>query len=225
MICRLSGTLSAVDGPPASTAFTAIVEINGNLAYEVLIPAFLAPRLTSKIGQTVTFITIEYLESHNQGASFIPRLIGFSSARERDFFELFTTVKGIGNKRGLRAMAAEPSVIAAAICAKDAKALTKLPEIGKRMAETVIAELHGKADGFLSESEIEQLDRGTSGSAGMAGGISRGPAIEEAISALIALGDTPVEAERRVMIAVSRSSKTGEKTTADEVLAMVYAQR
>ncbi len=59
----------------------------------------------------ITLTTFQYLESQGQGSSVIPRLVGFQSTAEREFFELFTTVKGIGNRRALRAMAEDPGVI------------------------------------------------------------------------------------------------------------------
>lgn len=61
------------------------------------------------------------------GEGSLPRLIGFEAARDRQFFELFTTVKGIGNRKALKAMAIEPAAIAALIVAKDAKARPNYP--------------------------------------------------------------------------------------------------
>src|SRR5712671_6350629 len=90
-----------------------------------------------------------YLEGQGQGTSFVPRVLGFATPREREFFELFTTVKGLGNKRALRALAREPVEIAGAIAEKNTRALQELPEIGKRLAETVIAELTGKVEKFV----------------------------------------------------------------------------
>jgi hypothetical protein len=86
-----------------------------------------------------------------------------------------------------------PAAIARAIATKNVKALVELPEIGKRMAETIIAELNGKVDVFLAASEIEQLDRAAESKP-----IARGTAEEEAIEALIALGEQRPEAERKI---------------------------
>jgi Holliday junction DNA helicase RuvA len=78
-------------------------------------------------------------------------LIGFSSRQQRAFFELLTTVKGIGNRKALRAMQVSHERMAEAIAAGDARFLSTLPEIGKRTAESTIVELKGKLDSFLRD--------------------------------------------------------------------------
>ena len=194
---------------------TAQIEPEGSpLTYEVLLPAYLAERLRASVGKPVTLITLQYLESQGQGTSFIPRLIGFATERDRRFFDVFTTVKGIGNKKALRAMAVEPARIARAIATKDVKALVDLPEIGKRMAETIIAELNGKVDSFLSAAEIEQL-----GHASEIKPLIKGTAAEEAVEALVALGEQRPEAERKI---AKVSARLGAKATSDALVAGVF---
>jgi Holliday junction DNA helicase RuvA len=216
VITRLTGILEAVDDRSA-----AIAVMGGELAYEVLVPAFLAERLKTQIGSAVTLTTFQYLESQGQGSSFIPRLVGFQTVAEREFFELFTTVKGIGNRRALRAMATDPAVIARAIMAKDAKALTKLPEIGKRMAETIIAELSGKVDTFLSTAEVKELDGAVNGQAS-----SEDPIVDEAILALVALGESRADAQAMVTRAQAKAKREGrDLTTTSGVLEAVFGGR
>ena len=213
MLTRLTGIVeSVVDG--AAT----VVPPGAPIAIEVLLPQYLAERLGGRSGKAVTLVTLLYLESQGQGTSFVPRLVGFETQADRDFFELLTTVKGIGNRKALRAMALPPSAIASLITAKDAKGLTKLPEIGKRMAETVIAELTGKVEAFLSASDRSDVDAGAVGRAGS--GPAFGPAGTEAVEVLVALGDTRPEAERKVEAALRRGGPRLE--TADAVLAAVY---
>ena len=217
MISRLTGKLESLEAAAAHLASP-----DGSFAREVLIPAYVAPSLAPKLGQPVTLITLEYLEGQGQGTSFIPRLIGFQSARDRDFFELFTTVKGIGNRKALRAMAIEPAQIARAIAERNAAALVKLPEIGKRLAETIIAELSGKVEAYLSERELETLEIKSSA---VFTTPRLGPVAEEAVTALVALGETRGEAERRVALVMERASRTGKAAaaTSDELIAAVFA--
>lgn len=148
MIARIQGKLVSIQGN------TALVQLGddatGCLCYEVMLPAFAAIRLIETTGQTITLITHHFVESVGQGTTLIPRLAGFLTQEDRAFFELFTTCKGVGNKRALRAMTLEPSQIAAAIADRDLPLLQTLPEIGKRMAETIIATLNGKVDAFLN---------------------------------------------------------------------------
>lgn len=149
MIARITGVLEELDGGAA------LIALDGGLAREVLVPAYLADRLSGKwggapaIGATVSLHTLEYLESLNQGASFVPRLIGFAAPLERDFFELLTSVKGLGNKRALRAMTVEPGSIARSIHERDTRALQRLPEIGPKLAELIVHELRGKVERFV----------------------------------------------------------------------------
>jgi len=193
---------------------TLTLELGAGMAAEVLVPAYLAERLGAEVGASLTLYTVLYLESQGQGTSFLVRLLGFSTPSDRAFFNLFTTVKGIGNKRALRAMAAEPGVIARAVRDRDTRTLQQLPEIGKRMAETVIAELSGKVDSFVGE------DREAGPAAEVKGGLGR--AAVEAIAALVALGESEAEAEKLVRRALTRP---GVGDSADALVAMALGAR
>ena len=74
---------------------------------------------------------------------------------------------------------------AAAIANRDSDALTSLPEIGTRSAETIIAQLHGKVDQFLGDftSTIE---------------LSLPPCCQDAIAMLMQLGESQGDAKRLV---------------------------
>ncbi|CAG1009392.1 Holliday junction ATP-dependent DNA helicase RuvA [Phycisphaerales bacterium] len=218
MLTRVTGQLERVEGNEAVVAMS-----SGDIAYQVLVPTYLAERLAARVGQRVTLSTLQYLDSPNQGASFIPRLVGFATDGERRFFELLTTVKGIGNRKALRALAVEPSVIAGAIVSKDARALTRLPEIGKRLAETVIVELTGKVNGFLSETDVAGMSAAADGMAIVAAG---DPVLADAVEALVALGEDRGDAEALVSKAVARGRRE-ERTfaTIEAVLDVVFAAR
>lgn len=142
MITQLSGTLTAIEDGAAHVQC-------GELTYEVLVPAADTMALAARIGQPVRFHTLHYLEGQGQGSSFWPRLIGFQHASDRAFFELFTTVKGIGNRKALRALQLPFAQVAEAIAARDHALLQSLPEIGKRTAETICVELKDKVDPFV----------------------------------------------------------------------------
>ena len=98
MISRIEGVLEdVVEG-------VAEVRVGEGLVHELLVPACDAGELLTQQGRRVSFFTLHYLESQGQGSHFVPRLIGFRSREQRAFFELLTTVKGIGNRKALRAM-------------------------------------------------------------------------------------------------------------------------
>ena len=181
MIARISGRLEEVaDG-------AALIDTGGGLWYQALVPACDVERLSRRIGQTVILHTIHYVEGDPSRGQVHPRLIGFASETDRAFFGRFTTVKGIGIRKALRAMVRPIPEIAAAIQAKDAGFLVALPEIGKRTAETIIAELHGKVEEFAGDL-----------SAAPAEGPAFSEAAAEAVSALVQFGERRPDAEALV---------------------------
>ncbi|MBI1375525.1 MAG: Holliday junction DNA helicase RuvA [Phycisphaera sp.] len=190
MISRIHGILESVDDG------VALITPDGGLSYDVLVPAFVAARLGPSIGQAVTLHTVHYLEGTSQGTTFTPRLAGFVNAADREFYELFRTVKGIGPRKALRAMTLNPSQIAAAIADRDAKTLQSLPEIGKRMAETIVASLHGKVDAFVSAAAYGRSTAGGDGDASPAAP-ARGVA-REALEVLLQLGENRAVAIRLI---------------------------
>jgi Holliday junction DNA helicase RuvA len=182
MIASLTGTLTVVDDDRIHLQV-------GPILYELLVPAADVLRLNDDVGLEMTFHTLLYLQGDANGGNLEPRLIGFLRREDKKFFEKFITVKGIGPKKALKALAVPVGEIAHAIEAKDAKFLVQLPEIGKRTAETIVAELSGKVKDFVGT--IPE----TAG-ASLGGGGGRRTTIEEdAIQALIALGERRIDAE------------------------------
>ncbi len=202
MLARIIGRIEFVD------TTTALIAPEPGLAYEVLLPLHLADRLAARLGEDVTLHTMEYLEAVSQGSSFRPRLLGFETRQERAFFERLTRVKGLGAKRALRAMAEPAGEIAAAITRRDAVFLQRLPEIGKRLAETIIAELHGKVDAFSDVAASGKV-------------VTRPGAAEQAIAALERLGQSRNEAERLVTKAIEREPALDSP---DAILAAAFSE-
>ncbi len=183
MISRIEGELVELSGGQAHVRC-------GHLTYVLLVPAADQQRLATMRGQTVEFTTLHYLEGQGQGSSFIPRLIGFANENDRAFFDLFTTVKGIGNRRALRALALPIPTIAEAIAGRDVDVLKSLPEIGARTAETILVELHGKVDRFV---EIKPDGVGEGAGTGPRSTLTR-----HAVSMLTQLGEPTLQARRLV---------------------------
>lgn len=186
MICRIEGKLVAAQDGRVELAC-------GALTYELMVPAVEQQPLSEALGTRVEFYTLHVLESQGQGAVYVPRLFGFRSAQQRAFFELLTTVKGLGSRKALRAMRLPHQVIAQAIAAKDVQLLTSLPEIGKRRSETIVAQLNGKMDGFLelkpSASSTDPDPSAEPSSSAMIG---------DALAALCQLGESNPEAHRLI---------------------------
>lgn len=185
----------------------------GSITHELLIPAADEPHLSALVGQTVGFHTLHYLEVQGQGATYIPRLIGFRSAQDRAFFELFTTVKGLGARKALRALQVPFQTVAEAIAGKDIDLLISLPEIGKRTAETIVAELRGKVDRFVEPKPVG-VEGGTP--AALSG---RSALIQDAVTVLTMLGEPKVRARLLVDRALDADSTID---SADALVAAAY---
>jgi len=199
--------ISSIAGEIIAVADQRVHLRQGSLVCEVLTPACDGQRLAASVGQIACFHTLLYLEGAGQGTSYFPRLIGFASPEERDFFELFTTVKGIGYRKALRAIQLPVASIARAIADKDTDLLVSLPEIGKRTAETIVAQLHGKVDRFV---EIKPEERGAASGRGIA---------HVAAAALVQLGETRLRAAQLIDRALA-----GDPTidTAERLIEAVY---
>jgi len=153
MISRIAGTLEQIDSSAA------VIDAGSGLWYEVMVPSFAVERLSRRLGQDVVLHTICHVEGGPGSGSLVPRLVGFLSESDREFFRVFTTVQGVGIRKALRALARPVAEIAAAIQAKDAKFLVALPEIGRRLAERIITELQDKMDAFAGELPAAEGER------------------------------------------------------------------
>ncbi|MFM2164665.1 MAG: putative Holliday junction ATP-dependent helicase RuvA [Planctomycetota bacterium] len=215
MISRIEGTLEdVVDG-------VAEVRVEGGFLYEVLVPACDAGDLLAMQGKPVAFVTLHYFESQGQGSHFVPRLIGFRSREQRAFFELLTTVKGIGNRKALRAMQVSHARMAEAIASGDAKFLATLPEIGKRTAESTIVELKGKLDPFLANPGATRKALEQS-SVVPSAALPSGPAAD-AEDVLVALGEPRAQARQRIERVVAAAG--GEALEANEIVTRALRTR
>lgn len=183
----------------------------GSMLYELLVSAADVPLLQTGVGETMTFHTIFYLEGDSSGGSMEPRLIGFLRTEDKKFFEKFITVKGIGPKKALRALIYPAGDVAQAIESKDTKFLVGLPQIGKRMAEQIVAELSGKVSEFATPH--------VGGKPSIAGAGGRNPIEEEAVAVLIALGERRPDAEH--LLDRARQANPNAKSSNDLVREML----
>lgn len=211
MISALTGTLSKVNDASVELA-------SGPFVFSLLVPAIDLEPLRGRLHQELTFHTIFYLEGSSAGGNLDPKLIGFQTEDDRRFFDLFTTVKGIGPKTALRALTEPIGTIAAWIEAKDGKSLTKLNGIGKRGAELIVAELAGKVAKFASFTAPE---RGGA-SAIATGSKTFSPDQEDAIRALVNLGERRLDAEVLLERVVRANPKLLD---ANELLTEMLRQR
>jgi Holliday junction DNA helicase RuvA len=141
MITKITGALAHI----GETTLTLRVDA---FEYEILIPEFTRRQLQSKTDQEVSLHTIQYLEGNPMQGRLSPRLVGFLTDTEREFFDLFCSVDGVGVKKALRAMVRPVQEVARLIEEQDAKNLSGLPGIGPATSERIIAKLRRKVPRF-----------------------------------------------------------------------------
>src|SRR5262245_56541700 len=120
----------------------------GPFEYAVLVPEFVRRQLQTRLGDEVTLHTSHFLEGNQMSTRTVPRLIGFMTEGELEFFELFCTVAKVGVRKALKALARPVRDIADAIQRQDGKWLTSLPGIGAATADAMLATLRKKVSKF-----------------------------------------------------------------------------
>ena len=207
MRTRISGRLSELGETEAT--------INvGAFDYAVYVPDFVRRQLQGREGEEISLRTIEYLEGNPQKGRMTPRLIGFTSDAERDFFELVCSVDGVGVKKTLKAMVRPVREVAEAIVERDAERLTLLPGVGPAVADRIIAKLHRKMTPFA-------LMVGDDSAAGVSQ--AGGDLVSEALQALVGLGHSTSEARSKLDAVLGAGSDSFK--TVEDMLREVYRQQ
>ena len=117
-------------------------------------------------------------------------LYGFEQREARDLFRLVQRVPQVGAKTALAMLGVfSVPVLLRVIAESDVRALTTVPGIGKKSAERIVVELRD----LFAELALAPDP---------SGGSSSSPHGFEAVQALIGLGYTPAEAQRRIGKAV-----------------------
>ncbi len=121
-----------------------------SLCYEIFVPSGIASRLRTATERQnpLTFYTIYYIDGGLGGGHLTPKLVGFLDPIDREFFEAFTTVPGVGFMRALKCLVQPLNEIARAIERGDTEQLQELPHIGAKTAERIVTELRGKMTKF-----------------------------------------------------------------------------
>ena len=202
MITRITGRLIRLESAAA-------VISAGAFEYEVFIPEFVRRQLQGTIGQDVSLRTIEYFEGSPGRGNLIPRMIGFMSDAEREFFDSICSVDGVGVKKALRAMVRPVRDVAIAIEEQDIKQLSALPGVGAALAERIVAKLRRKMAKFalmIPRDLPPELDA------------ERG-VFNDAYEALLTLGHTAPEARHKIEQIASSGTKF---KSVEDILEEIY---
>lgn len=205
MITKITGKLLAVAEDSLTLGVAAF-------EYEVRIPEFTRRQLQGSIGQQVSLHTIDYLEGNPAHGRLTPRLIGFLSEIEREFFELICSVDGVGVKKALRAMVRPVPEVATAIEEQDAKTLSALPGVGAALADRIIAKLRRKVPKFALMVAREQPTAAE----------VEHDVVDETFQVLRQLGHSESDARRLLEAALKAKKKYPDVET---LLQAIYQQR
>ena len=206
MICKISGKL--VEKKEDSI----VLEASG-ICYEVFIPGAVMQSLENSMqpDKPISLITYHYFQL--EPSKGFQCLIGFLNEIEKEFFEKFITVSGIGPKAAVRALKMPISMIARAIDMADVPFLKSLPGIGEQRAREIVAKLQGKVGKFAL---IQDTRTGAEGFT-LKHGIE-----EEAMGVLLQLQYKKFEAKNMLDEALKRNP---DVETAEDLLNEVYKQR
>lgn len=188
MIARLDGTLAAhgLDRIELRTS--------GGVTYEVMVPLSVLESLP-KVGGEIALHTAMVVREDAW------TLYGFATADERKLFQRLMGTTGVGPALAMNLLSTLTGErLVRAVREGDLTTLTRVPRVGKKLAERLVLELRDKLEG----AELP-----TSGTKALG---SAGPSAD-AVRALVALGYQPADAERAVRNALDGAPK-GE-TTAD----------
>ena len=176
MIAHLRGKL--ISKQPGQ----AIVEAAG-VGYDVAIsvPTFTAlPSLGTEAS----------LHIHTQVSEDQIALFGFLELEEKRLFERLITVSGVGPKLAIKMLSGLSSDrTVQAIRGQDHAQLTRIPGVGKKLAERLVVELKDKLDDFAVAPVQSTV---------------RGPAAEDVLSALVNLGYQRPAAEKAIEQATAK---------------------
>ena len=133
---------------------------NQGLSYEVFLPQNVMQRIAEIQDESGCVKLVTYHYHQVEPSRSIPVLFGFLNVVERDFFQQFIKVSGIGPRAALRALNKPISVIAQAIDEGSIDFLKSLPGIGQQRAKEIVAKLQGKVGkfGLIQDSRRIQED-------------------------------------------------------------------
>lgn len=182
-----------------TTSETAILDVNG-VGYEAYCTGAVFRKLT--VGAVAELYT--YLQVKEDGMT----LFGFDSPKEKELFLKLISVSGVGPKMGISILASlSADDFALAVATADVKRLSTVKGLGKKTAEKIVLELHGK----ISAAEVLGASGDTLTPTDQTQPAKLSAVDEEAVSALMGLGFTRTESVQAVKKAHERGATTVEE--------------
>lgn len=194
MISYIKGTIKTIDKDESL-----VVVVAGGVGYMVLLPFFVMRALVDRGKKNGDELELEiyYHISERQPR---PMLVGFNNEFERRFFEKLIAVETLGPAKASKAFVFSVSTVASAIEDGDIQALQRMPGIGQRMAQKIIATLQGKVAEFALLKDEGYSSMPSVGKEGVE------DIKDEAIEVLTRLGEKRADARLKVEEALKRNS-------------------
>jgi Holliday junction DNA helicase RuvA len=136
------------------------------------------------------------LHIHTQVREDTLALYGFIERNDKRIFERLITVSGVGPKLAITIQSGLPADrLVAALRAQDHATLTRIPGVGKKLAERLVVELKDKLEDMAVAAPAVA---------------AAGPAAEDVLSALVNLGYQRPAAQKAIEAAVAKDKSVGE---------------
>ena len=160
-----------------------LVEVNGGIGYEIDVPMSTIYQLP-EVGQVVALLTHFVVREDAQ------HLYGFLTTHERHLFRALLKVNGIGPRSALSILSSvQPAEFVRYVLNNETAHLVRLPGIGKKTAERLVIEMRDTLSHWYDTTAQSTLQLDST---------MRHQTLQDAISALIALGYKQAEANRAV---------------------------
>lgn len=213
MITQIRGILAAVGEETLTLAVDPF-------QVEVLIPEHTRRQVQGKVGEPLVLHTVFYIEGTAGIGKMLPRLVGFLSPVDREFFDIFCSVDGVGTRKALRAMVRPVRELARMIQDQELKLLATFPGIGEATAERIVAKLRRKVGKFAL---IVAVDGAPSAPTNGEAENAEPDVIRDTFAALLSVGHT--ESQARQAIDQALKSKKKYRSVADMIEAIYQQER
>jgi len=190
MIGKLKGTIEEIGEDYV------LVDVHG-----VCYVAYCSARTLSKLGSAGE-ACILFIETYVREDQI--RLFGFTTALEREWFNILQTVQGVGAKVALALLSTlTPAELANAIALQDRAAVSRAPGVGPKVAVRIMTELKNKAPAFAGDAANIGLKQE------LGEGVAAAP-VADAVSALTNLGYSRDQAANAIAAAMKLAGEDAD---------------
>jgi len=163
--------------------------------------AYCSARTLSKLGSAGE-ACILFIETYVREDQI--RLFGFTTALEREWFNILQTVQGVGAKVALALLSTlTPAELANAIALQDRAAVSRAPGVGPKVAVRIMTELKNKAPAFAGDAANIGLKQE------LGEGVAAAP-VADAVSALTNLGYSRDQAANAIAAAMKLAGEDAD---------------